>query len=89
MDPQKSSFIGEGVQIAKWGFLSDLKEKTMLEYSLRKPSQVCFCLLYTQVKYGFRSPKFICAQLYSLAENSQPPPPAFGHIYEGAIGQPR
>jgi hypothetical protein len=33
-----------------------------------------------------------CAQLYSLAETLQlPPPPAFGLIYdyEGAIGQPR
>ncbi len=28
-------------------------------------------------------------QLYSLAETLQlPPPPAFGFIYEGAIGQP-
>jgi hypothetical protein len=34
-----------------------------------------------------------CAQLFSLAETPQPPPPphtpAFGLIYEGAIGQPR
>ncbi len=30
------------------------------------------------------------AQLYSLAETPQAtPPPAFGLIYEGAIGQPR
>ncbi len=29
------------------------------------------------------------AQLYSLAEAPQPPPPAFGLIYDGAIGQPR
>ncbi len=29
-------------------------------------------------------------ELYSLAETPQlPPPPAFGLIYEGAIGQPR
>jgi hypothetical protein len=32
-----------------------------------------------------------CVQLYSLAETPQlpqlPPPPAFGLIYEGAIGQ--
>jgi hypothetical protein len=28
------------------------------------------------------------AQMYSLAEISQPHPPAFGLIYEGAIGQP-
>jgi hypothetical protein len=43
-------------------------------------------------KFGFRSPKFIwapCAQLYSLAETPQHPPPAFGLICEGAIGQPR
>ena len=36
-----------------------------------------------QVKYGVRSPKTIwapCAQLYSLAETLQPPPPAFGLI---------
>jgi hypothetical protein len=42
------------------------------------------------VKYGVRSPKLFwapCVQLYSLAETSQlPPPPAFGLIYEGAIG---
>jgi hypothetical protein len=31
-----------------------------------------------------------CVQLYSLAETPQlPPPPAFGLIHEGAIGQPR
>jgi hypothetical protein len=33
-----------------------------------------------------------CAQLYSFAETSQPPPPhapAFGLVYEGAIGQQR
>jgi hypothetical protein len=31
-----------------------------------------------------------CVQLYLLAETPQlPPPPAFGLIYEGAIGQPR
>jgi hypothetical protein len=29
------------------------------------------------------------AQVYSLAETPPPPPPAFGLIYEGAIGQPR
>jgi hypothetical protein len=49
-------------------------------------------LLLPWVKYGVRSPKFIwapCAQLCSLAEAPQPPPPAFGLIYEGAIGQPR
>jgi hypothetical protein len=45
-------------------------------------------------RYGVRSPKFICApcaQLYSLAETQHPTPtpPAFGLIYEGAIGQPR
>ncbi len=28
-------------------------------------------------------------QLYSLAETPQPPHPAFGLIYEGAIGQSR
>ncbi len=28
-------------------------------------------------------------ELYSLAETPQPPAPAFGLIYEGAIGQPR
>ncbi len=48
-----------------------------------------------QVKYEVRSPKFIwapCAQLYTLAEIPNPPPPfspAFGLINEGAIGQPR
>ncbi len=39
-----------------------------------------------KIKYGARSPKFIwtpCAQLYPF------PPPPFGLIYEGAIGQPR
>jgi hypothetical protein len=30
-----------------------------------------------------------CAQLYSLAETPQVRNPAFGLIYEGAIGQPR
>ncbi len=36
--------------------------------------------------------KFIrapCAQLYSLAEAPQTPPPPFGLILEGAIGQPK
>ena len=44
-----------------------------------------------RVNNGVRSPKFVwtpCAQLYSLAETPHPPP-AFGLIYEGAIGQPR
>ncbi len=46
-----------------------------------------------------RSPEFICTQcvqLYSFAETQQatplpppPPTPAFGLIYDGAIGQPR
>jgi hypothetical protein len=49
--------------------------------------------LYTSVKYGVRSPKFIWdlyAQLYSMDETPQlPPSPAFGLIYEGAFGQPR
>jgi hypothetical protein len=30
-----------------------------------------------------------CAQLYSLAETQQLPPPAVGLVYEGAIGQQR
>ncbi len=29
------------------------------------------------------------AQLYSLAETPQPPSPALGLVYEGAIGQQR
>ncbi len=48
--------------------------------------------MMAQVKYGVRSPKFIwapCAQLYSLAETPAVPPPAFGLIYEGAIGKRR
>jgi hypothetical protein len=52
------------------------------------------CLLSTKVEYGVISPTFICAPVYScgysLTETPQlPPPPAFGLIYEGAIGQPR
>ncbi len=50
-----------------------------------------YARLYPQAKYGVTSPKFIwapCAQLYSLAE-PLPPPPAYGLICEGAIGQPR
>jgi hypothetical protein len=38
---------------------------------------------------GVRSPSGLCAQIYSLAETPQPPSPAFGLEYEGAIGQPR
>ncbi len=44
-------------------------------------------MLLTEIKYGVRSAKFTwasCVQLYSLAEIPQPP--AFGLIYEGAIG---
>jgi hypothetical protein len=45
------------------------------------------------VKYGVRSPKFIWAPVYScthwLRPCNSPPPPAFGLIYEGAIGQAR
>ncbi len=45
--------------------------------------------MYAQVKNGVRSLKFIwapCAQLYSLAETPQlPPPPAFGLIYEALL----
>ena len=40
------------------------------------------------VRYGVRSPKFIWAPVYSLAETPPLSPfPAFGLIYEGAIGQ--
>jgi hypothetical protein len=53
-----------------------------------------------QLNHGVRPPKFIwalceCAQLYSLAETRKPHspptphPPAFGLIYDGAMGQPR
>jgi hypothetical protein len=31
----------------------------------------------------------MCTALFSLAEIPQPPSPAFGLIYEAAIGQPR
>jgi hypothetical protein len=60
-------------------------------------SYLAVCRDDAKVKYGVRSPKFIrapCAQLHSLAETPQTPPPlpnpsAFGLIYEAAIGQPR
>ncbi len=51
--------------------------------------------VYTQVKYGARSLKFIWApfvQLYSLAETPRPPSHHFlalGLVYEGPIGQQR
>ncbi len=45
------------------------------------------------VKYGVKSPMFFWAPVYScthwLRPCNFPPPPAFGLIYEGAIGQPR
>ncbi len=47
--------------------------------------------LRTSVKYGVLSPKFIWAPVYSCTHwlrPCNPPPPAFGLIYEGAIGQP-
>ncbi len=48
--------------------------------------------LYIGYIYGVRPPKLIWApyaQLHSLAEIPSLHPPAFGFIYEGAIGQPR
>jgi hypothetical protein len=45
-----------------------------------------------KVKYGVRSPKFIWDTVYSFTHwmrPRNPPPPSFGLIYEGAIGQPR
>jgi hypothetical protein len=43
-----------------------------------------FCLSHPQFNYGVRSPKFIwapCAQLFSLADTPQPPPPRiWAHI---------
>jgi hypothetical protein len=43
-----------------------------------------------QVKYGVRSPKFIWAPVYSCAHWLRPRNhPAYGLIYEGAIGQLR
>jgi hypothetical protein len=42
------------------------------------------------IKYGVRSPKFIWAPLYSCTHWLRPPPPPpFGLIYKGPIGQPR
>jgi hypothetical protein len=48
----------------------------------------------TPFKYGVRSPKFILTPVYSCTHClppwlKLPPSPAFGLIYEGAIGQPR
>ncbi len=41
-----------------------------------------------QSLFGLRVPW--CAKLYSLAEpRNSPPPPAFGLVFEGAIGQQR
>jgi hypothetical protein len=46
-----------------------------------------------RLNMGIRSPKFIWAPVYScthwLKPRDSPPPPAFGLIYEGAVGQPR
>ncbi len=49
---------------------------------------------YPQVRYGVRSPKVYlgsCVQLCAhwLRPRNSPLPPAFGFIYEGAIGQPK
>ncbi len=43
------------------------------------------------VKYGVRSLEFFWAPVYSRSNwpRNSPPPPAFGLIYDGAIGQPR
>ncbi len=60
--------------------------------SLETRHQECY-FLYTRVKYGIRSSKFIWAPVYScthwLRPRNPPPPTAFGLIYEGAIGQSR
>jgi hypothetical protein len=67
---------------------SDLSLLTFLPGRLMKWLQP-----YRIGKYGVRSPKFIWVFLHScthwLRLRNSPPPPAFGLIYGGAIGQPR
>ncbi len=51
-------------------------------------------VLYSWVKYGVRSPKFIWLLAIAVIivigwDPATTPSPAFGFIYEGAIGQPR
>jgi hypothetical protein len=70
-------------------------EKNIRKYALhkyRRKSGVQCRWFLTEVKYGARTSKFIwapCVKLYEMAETPQPPLPAFGIIYKGAIGQPR
>ncbi len=52
----------------------------------RKTQRFCV-VLAPQVKYGVRSPQFIWAPVYSCTHWMRPP--AFGLMYEGAIGQIR
>ncbi len=70
--------------------MTDLESKKEESHNIKNFQSALSFLEGLEVKYRVRSLKFIwapCAQLYSLAVTPNPPPPAFGLIYEGAIGQ--
>ncbi len=63
------------------------QERCSLSTNSRTPSFYAICSIRSQVSKVYLGS---CVQLYSLAETPQLlPSPAFGLIYEGAIGQQR
>ncbi len=73
--------------------MSEVEEKPFTS-SLNAVQKPACGKVGAQVKFGVRSPKSILAPVDSCGhwlrhQNSPSPPPAFGLIYEVAIGQPR
>ncbi len=81
-----------GRVLAKKGFASVPED--LLPFRLHLAARLALSLLSLQPLMHRLNMKLVYlrsfVQLYSMAETPQlPPPPAFGLIYEGAIGQPR
>ncbi len=81
------------------GTLVEIKILTLKSYMMRPLTNLTIVetkritVEIGKIIYGAGSPKFIWAPVYScthwLRPRNSPPPPAFGLLYECAIGEPR